>query len=69
MLAVFEKCSGLKINQSKSEVLWLGSNRFCKDKILNLTLRDEPILALAVYFSYVEKNAEQKTSSTSWVLW
>ena len=38
-------------------------------KILNLTLSDEPILALGVYFSHDEKKAEQKPSSTSRVLW
>ena len=32
LLAVFEKCSGLKINPSKSELLWLGSNRSVKIK-------------------------------------
>ena len=48
LLAVFKKCSGLKINQSKSELLWLASKRFCKDNILNLTLSDELILALGV---------------------
>ena len=57
---MFVKCLGLKINQSKSELLWLGSKRFCKDKILNLTVSDEAILALDVYFSYDEKKAEQK---------
>ena len=47
------------MNQSNSELLWLGSKHFCKNKILDLTLSDEPILALGVYFSYNEKKAEQ----------
>jgi len=46
LLAVFEKCSGMKINQSKSGLLQLGSKHFCKDKILNLTLLDEPTLCV-----------------------
>ena len=58
LLAVFKKCSGLKINQSKLELLWLASKRFCEDNILNLTLSDELILALGVYFSFDEKKVE-----------
>ena len=36
LLGLFERCSGLKINESKSELLWLGSWRHRKYKILNL---------------------------------
>ena len=43
-----------------SELLWLGSLRFRKDKILNLRLSEEPLLALGVYFSYDEELAPQK---------
>ena len=60
LLSQFEKCSGLRINESKSELLWLGSDRFRKDKIHNLKLNEEPILALGVYFSYDDKLAAQK---------
>ena len=35
LLGLFERCSGLKINESKSELLWLGSWRHRKDKIVN----------------------------------
>ena len=31
LLSLFEKCSGLKINQAKSEMLWLGSIRHRKE--------------------------------------
>ena len=57
LLSQFEKCSGLRINESKSELLWLGSYRFRKDKLLNLKLNEEPILALGVYFSYDDRLA------------
>ena len=60
LLSRFEQCSGLRINETKSELLWLGSYRFRKDKILNLRLSEEPILALGVYFSYDDKLAAQK---------
>ena len=61
LLQQFENCSGLRINQSKSEILWLGSLRQRKDSILNLKLSDEPVYALGVYFSYDEELATKKT--------
>ena len=60
LLALFENCSGLRINQSKSELLWLGSARHQNDTILNLNQSDEPILALGVYFSYNDKLAAKR---------
>jgi len=36
LLSLFEKCSGLNINQTKSEMLWLGSMRHRKEAICNL---------------------------------
>ena len=56
VLQQFKNCSGLRINQSKSEILWLGSLSQRKDSILNLKLSDEPVYSLGVYFSYDEKN-------------
>ena len=57
LLSQFENCSGLKINQSKSELLRLGSLRNRKDSVLSLKCSDEPIYALGVYFSYNEELA------------
>ena len=51
LLGLFERCSGLKINESKSELLWLGSWRHRKDKILNLQISEEPVYALGVHFA------------------
>ena len=60
LLSQFENCSGLKINQSKSELLWLGSLRHRKDTFQNLRMNEEPIYALGVYFSYDENLAAKK---------
>ena len=46
LLSLFEKCSGLKINQTKSEMLWLGSMRHRKDALFNLQISDELVYAL-----------------------
>ena len=60
LLDKFESLSGLRINQSKSELLWLGSSRQRKDKILNLKLSEEPVYALGIYFSYNDELATKK---------
>ena len=60
LLQQFENCSGLRINQSKSEILWLGSLRQRKDSILNLKLSDETVYALGVYFSYDDELATKR---------
>ena len=62
LLSLFESCSGLKINQSKSELFWLGSGslRHRKDAFQSLRMNEEPIYALGVYFSYDEKLAAKK---------
>ena len=60
LLEKFESVSGLRINQSKSELLWLGSSRLRKDKILSLKLSEEPIYALGIYFSYNDELATKK---------
>ena len=48
LLWLFERCSGLKLNQTKSEMLWLGSVRHRKDSILDLQTSGEPVYALGV---------------------
>ena len=55
LLEKFERVSGLRINQSKSELLCLR-----KDKILNLNLSEKPIYALGIYFSYNDELATEK---------
>ena len=51
LLGLFERCSGFKINESKSELLWLGSWRHRKDKILKIQVSEEPVYALGVHFA------------------
>ena len=67
LLSLFERCSGLKIYQTKSEMLWLGSMHHRKDTILNLQMNGEPVYALGVHFTYdlevSEKNFFDKLRS------
>ena len=60
LLSQLESCSGLKINQLKSELFWLGSLRHQKDTFQSLRMNEGPIYALGVYFSYNEKLAAKK---------
>lgn len=60
LLSLFERCSGLKLNQTKSEMLWLGSMRNRKDTIHDLQLSAEPVYALGAHFTYDLAVSEKK---------
>ena len=60
LIGLFERCSGLKINESKSELLWLGSWCHRKDKILDLQISEEPVYALGVHFAYERDTVLQR---------
>ena len=59
LLDLFYECSGLKINSSKSEFLWLGPDRDSNDHVLNFLPPEDTVYALEVHFSY-NKNAAEK---------
>ena len=48
------------MNSIKSELLWLGSWRHRKDKILNLQINEEPVYALGVHFAYERDEVLQR---------
>ena len=52
--------TGLKLNQTKSEMLWLGSMRHRKDTILDLLLIGEPVYTLGVQVTYDLEVSEKK---------
>lgn len=52
LLSRFEKCAGLKIEVSKSEMLRLGSMRHRKARVLDLQIRDEPLSTLQERFFF-----------------
>ena len=51
LLDVFRGLSGLRINTSKTEGMWVGSSRSNKSKPFGIKWPDEPIKALGVYYS------------------
>ena len=52
LLEVFKNISGLVINSSKTEGMWIGSSRDKTSKPFGIKWPDEPIKALGVYYSY-----------------
>ena len=50
LLEFFRNVSGLKINCSKTEGMWIGSARHSKSKPFGIKWPDEPIKPLGVYF-------------------
>ena len=60
LLDVFRKLSGLKINTSKTEGMWVGSLRNNKSKPFGIKWSGEPIKALGVYYSYDTKLLHEK---------
>ena len=60
LLDDFQKLSGLKVNPTKTEGMWIGSSRQNKTKPLGIKWPDEPIKALGVYYSYDPKLLHEK---------
>lgn len=56
----FERCAELKINLSKSEMLWLDSMKHRKDGVLDLQIKDEPVYALGTYFSNDDEPSDRE---------
>ena len=68
LLHAFQKCSGLEINTTKTEGMWLGANRNKKTKHFDIAWPSEPVFALGIHFTYRDevshqKNFEQKLTS------
>ena len=60
LLDDFKKLSGLAVNPTKAEGMWIGSLREIKAKPLGIKWPNELIKALGVYYSYDQKLLQQK---------
>ena len=65
LLSLFERSSGLKLNQTKSEMLWIGSMHYRKDNIFDLQMSGEPVYSLGVHFTYDPEVSEKKIFLTN----
>ena len=63
LLNKFHKLSGLKVNSSKTEGMWIGSLKENVMKPLGIKWPQESIKALAVFFSYNKKLLYMKNFS------
>ena len=63
LLDLFKDCSGLKLNQSKSEAMWLGKNANKTDTLFGVQWPQRRISALGISFSYNLKLCEQENFS------
>ena len=55
LLEIFKKASGLTINFTKTEGMWIGSSRNNKAKPFGIKWPSEPIKALGVFYTYDQK--------------
>ena len=60
LLDDFEKISGLAVNPSKTEGLWIGSLRENKSTPFGIISTNEPVKAFGVYYSYDQKLLHEK---------
>ena len=60
LLRAFQECSGLEVNTSKTEGMWIGANKGDNSKPLNIAWPLEAIYALGINFSYDENECFQK---------
>ena len=59
LLNEFNECSGLEINNTKTEAMWLGEWKDKTDEPFGFKWPKEPINALGVSFSYNHANADR----------
>ena len=60
LLDRFRSISGLKINCSKTEGIWIGSLKESKEEYFGIKWPEIPIKALGVYFTYDQKLLKEK---------
>ena len=52
LIEIFGSLSGLKLNRNKTEGIWLGKLKSCRDKFENIKWNRGPVKCLGVYFGY-----------------
>jgi len=50
-MRLFGECSGLKLNDEKTEAYWLGSSHNCEEP-LSIETVNKPIKILGIFFAY-----------------
>ena len=58
-IEIFGSFSGLKLNRNKTEGIWVGKLKSCKDKVAGISWTINPVKALGVYFGYCREECEK----------
>ena len=67
-LHLFKILCGLEINSSKTEGMWIGSQKNNDEKPLGINWPSEPIKALGVFFTYDQALLYEKISNTDSII-
>ena len=59
LLEKFERCSGLKINPTKSEAIWLGKWKNREDTPFNFKWPKDSVFVLGVHFSNCKRTCDK----------
>ena len=52
IIEIFGNYSGLKLNKNKTDGIWLGRLKHCKEKIEGINWTTKPVKSLGIYFGY-----------------
>ena len=59
VIEIFGSLSGLKLNRSKTEGIWLGRLKHCKEKIENVNWTKSIVKSLGIYFGINKKECDK----------
>ena len=58
-IEIFGSFSGLIMNKDKTEGLWIGKLKHCKDKVGGIKWTDKPVKTLGIYFGHDKEECER----------
>ena len=59
-IEIFGTFSGLQLNRDKTQGIWLGKLKSCRDDIAGVNWTDKPVKALGIFFGHDKKECEKK---------
>ena len=56
---IFGSFSGLILNRNKTEGIWIGKLKYCKDKIRGIKWTQNPVKALGIFFGHDKEECQK----------